>query len=120
MFIEKLAQENENFRKVVQTGKHVQMVLMSLLPNEEIGEEVHEVDQVLYIASGSGSAIKNGEKEAISQGHVVFVDAGTKHNIINDNSGEMKIVTFYAPPQHRDGTVHKTKQEAEADENDHY
>ena len=112
------ALENENFRKVMATNKSSQVVLMSLLPNEEIGEEVHDLDQIIYIVQGSGKAVLDGEDNEITSGDLVNVPEGSKHNIINGPDGSMKLITVYAPPEHPDGTVHKTK--AEADEAEHH
>jgi mannose-6-phosphate isomerase-like protein (cupin superfamily) len=113
--IEKDALENDNFRKVLNTAEHSQLVVMSLLPNEDIGNEVHEnVDQFIRIEKGSGKAILNNSDEyEIEDGFAVVVPAGTWHNIINGSDSEMKIYTVYTPPEHADGTIHKTKQEAE-------
>ncbi len=113
--IEKLSLENENFRQVLYTDKNSQLVLMSLLPKEEIGEEVHDVDQFLRVEKGVGSAILNGTAQDIADGSVILVPAGTKHNIVNTGSDSMKLYTLYMPPHHRDGVIHKTKAEAEAD-----
>ena len=114
--IEKLSLENENFRKVLYTDKNSQLVLMSLLPNEEIGEEVHDVDQFLRVEKGSGKAILNDISKDIEDGSVVIVPAGVKHNLINTGSESMKLYTLYMPPHHRDGVIHKTKAEAETDQ----
>ncbi len=116
--IEKLTSENDNFRKVLYTDKNSQLVLMSLLPGEEIGEEVHDVDQFLRVETGIGTAVLDGVTHAIADGSVVIVPAGVKHNIINSDAGAMKLYTLYMPPHHRDGVVHKTKAEGEADETD--
>ncbi|MDQ5893654.1 MAG: hypothetical protein QG640_666 [Patescibacteria group bacterium] len=113
--IEKLSLENNNFRHVLYTDKNSQLVLMSLLPNEEIGEEIHDVDQFLRVEKGSGTAILNDVPHTISDGSVILVPMGTKHNVINSNSGDMKLYTLYMPPHHRDGVIHKTKAEAESD-----
>ena len=113
--IEKVSLENDNFRKVLYTDKNSQRVLMSLLPGEEIGEEIHDVDQFLRVEQGKGTAILNGESHDLADGSVVIVPAGVKHNIINSKSGSMKLYTLYMPPHHRDGVVHKTKAEGEAD-----
>lgn len=113
--IEKVSLENDNFRKVLYTDKNSQLVLMSLLPGEEIGEEIHDVDQFLRVEQGKGTAILNGESHDLADGSVVIVPAGVKHNIINSKSGSMKLYTLYMPPHHRDGVVHKTKAEGEAD-----
>lgn len=113
--IEKASLENKNFRNVLYTDKNSQLVLMSLLPKEEIGEEIHDVDQFLRVEKGTGTAILNGTTHDIVDGSVIMVPAGTKHNIINNDNGEMKLYTLYTPPHHQDGVVHKTKAEGEAD-----
>lgn len=113
--IEKLSLENENFRQVLYTAKNSQLVLMSLLPGEEIGEEVHEVDQFLRVERGVGQAVLGGVAQALADGSAVVVPAGVKHNIINTGGETMKLYTLYTPPHHQDGTVHQTKAAAEAD-----
>lgn len=118
--IEKLTLENTNFRKVLYTDKNTQLVLMSLLKGEDIGEEIHDVDQFLRIEQGTGTAILNGISHPLEDGSVVIVPAGTKHNVINSDQDEMKIYTLYMPPHHKDGVVHKTKVEAEADTTDFF
>ena len=110
-----LAKQNEDFRREVTTGRHSQVVLMSLAPGDDIGEEVHfEVDQTLVFVSGVGEAILNGEKSRITLNSLYFVPAGTHHNFINTGSTPMKLFTIYAPPEHAPGTVFKTRAEAEA------
>ncbi len=112
---------NDNFRKVLYTDKNVQLVLMSLLPGEEIGEEVHQLDQFIRCESGVGKAILNGVEHEIGDGFAVVVPQGTLHNIVNTSSDkEMKLYTLYSPPNHRDGVLHKTKADAEADEAEHF
>lgn len=119
--IEEKTKVNEYFREVLFTAKNCQLVVMSLKPGEEIGEEVHTLDQFLRIESGEGKAILDGQETAISDGSAIVVPAGTKHNFINTSSTEpLKLYTIYAPPEHRDGTIHKTKEEALADTKDHY
>lgn len=118
--IEKLSVENDNFRKVLYTDKNTQLVLMSLLPKEEIGEEVHDVDQFLRVEQGTGKAILNGDSHSLSDGSVVIVPAGVKHNIINTGRTSMKLYTLYMPPHHKDGIIHRTKAEAEADTEEHF
>ncbi len=113
--IEQRALENENFRKVLYTDKNSQLVLMSLLPHEEIGEEVHDVDQFLRVEQGEGKAILDGVSHDIADGSVIVVPVGIQHNIINTGNSFMKLYTLYMPPHHRDGVIHKTKAEAEAD-----
>lgn len=115
--IEKLSLENKFFRKVLYTAKNSQLVVMSLKPREEIGEEIHHLDQFIRCEEGSGKAILDGNEYAISAGFVILVPSGTKHNIINTSTDkDMKLYTVYAPPNHRDGVIHKTKADAEKDE----
>lgn len=118
--IEQLSLENEDFRRVLYTDRRSQLVVMSLLPGEEIGEEVHEVDQFLRIEQGQGTAVLDGVSQAIGEGSVVLVPANTKHNIINGLQGSMKLYTLYMPPHHRDGVIHRTKAEAAADTTDEF
>jgi mannose-6-phosphate isomerase-like protein (cupin superfamily) len=117
--IEQVTRANENFRTVLFTGPHSQLVLMSLLPGEEIGMEIHKVDQFLRIEAGTGKAILDGEESAIADGSAIVVPAGTQHNFINTGLDKMKLYTVYSPANHPPQTVHKTKAEAEADEADH-
>ncbi len=115
--IEKASVDNDNFRKVLYTAKHSQLVLMSLLPGEDIGEEIHHLDQFFRIEKGVGKAVLNGIEYPLEDGSAVVVPAGTKHNIINTSTEEtMKLYTIYSPPNHKDGTIHSTKGEAETDE----
>lgn len=119
--IEQQTLSNTFFRKVLYTGQHAQLVLMSLLPNEDIGEEVHEiVDQFLRIEEGEGKVIMADEEHLLKAGDSIIVPAGTKHNIINTSSQKpMKIYTVYSPPHHKDGVIHKTKADAQRDSADH-
>lgn len=119
--IEQLTLENTNFRKVLFTGQHSQLVVMNLLPGEEIGSEVHEiVDQFVRIEKGTGKVIINGQEQMIEDGSAILVPAGVTHNVINTSSDtEMKLYTIYSPAHHKDGTVHATKSDAEADTQDH-
>lgn len=113
--IENLAKENNFFRKVVYTGKHSQLVLMSIDVGSEIGEEVHpNVDQILFFVEGKGEAILDSKSSPVEEGDVVFVPAGTLHNFKNTGDKPLKLYTVYSPPQHPDGTIHRTKKEAEA------
>jgi mannose-6-phosphate isomerase-like protein (cupin superfamily) len=115
--IEKDTLENENFRKVLYTAKNSQLVLMSLKPGEEIGMEVHTLDQFLRIEKGTGRAILDGKEYNIEDGTAVVVPAGTNHNFINTSeTEEMKLYTVYSPPEHLDGVVRATKAEAEKEE----
>lgn len=111
------ARENTFFRSVLKTGSHAQVVLMSIPPGAEIGNEVHdEVDQILLFVQGVGSATVGEETKTIGVNHLVYVPAGTWHNFTNTGKEEWKLVSVYAPPEHPDGTVHKTKAEADAAE----
>ena len=110
--IKKAAKENEAFRRVLVTAGKSQLVLMSLRPGEEIGAEVHDGDQVLYIVDGEGFAFIDGAREVIEKGSIVFVPAGAHHNIVNTNHESMKLFTIYAPPQHAAGTVQLNKETA--------
>jgi mannose-6-phosphate isomerase-like protein (cupin superfamily) len=116
--IEKLTLENENFRKVLYTGKHSQLVLMSLKPNEDIGLEVHpDVDQFFRIEKGQGKVVIDGIEHEISDGSAVIVPAGSEHNVINTSATEsLKLYTIYSPANHKDGTIHETKEIAMANE----
>lgn len=120
--IERETLENENFRKVLFTAQHSQLVAMSLDPLEEIGEETHDkVDQFFRIEKGAGEVIAGGQEKKIGEGDAIVIPAGTKHNLINTSgTDKMKLYTIYSPPEHRDGTVHKTKADAIADTTDHY
>ena len=112
---------NTNFRKVIFTAPHSQLVLMTLQPSEDIGMEVHpNVDQFFRFEAGEGKAILDGEEIVFKANDVVIVPAGTNHNIINTSATELlKLYTIYSPANHPDGTIHATKAEAMADENDH-
>lgn len=113
--IEALALENDLFRKVLYTSKHLQLVLMTLPPEGEIGEEVHELDQFLRIEEGEGKAVLNGVEHPVSDGSAVLVPAGTRHNIINTSASDaLRLYTLYGPPDHKDGIVHATKEDADA------
>jgi len=117
--IEEKTLANSNFRQVLYTAPHSQLVVMSLAPKEDIGVEVHaNVDQFFRIEAGSGKVVMNGEESPIKDGSAIIVPAGTKHNVIAGEKG-LKFYTIYTPPNHPDGKVHKTKAEAMADEEDH-
>jgi mannose-6-phosphate isomerase-like protein (cupin superfamily) len=121
--IEKLTEKNKYFRQVLYTGKYTQLVVMSLLPGEEIGNEVHQtVDQFFRIEEGDAKFVFNGKEEhLVHAGDAVIVPAGNFHNVINASStNPLKLYTLYSPPNHPDGTVHKTKAEAEAAEAAHH
>jgi mannose-6-phosphate isomerase-like protein (cupin superfamily) len=113
--IEKDSLKNENFRKVKYTSKHMQVVLMSLKPGEDIGEEIHPgTDQFFRFEGGKGKCIINGNEYIVENGDAIVVPAGSKHNVINTDTGkELKMYTIYAPPQHKDGLINATKKEAE-------
>lgn len=117
--IEDISIKNEDFRQVLYTAKSCQLVIMSLKAGEEIGMEVHKLDQFFRVEEGKGEAVLDGVHTAISAGCAVLVPAGTNHNIINTDSNPLKLYTPYAPPNHRDGVVHQTRAEAEAD-NEHF
>jgi mannose-6-phosphate isomerase-like protein (cupin superfamily) len=117
--IESLAAGNDAFRRVLYTAKHCQLVLMALKPGEEIGAEVHKLDQFFRVEAGNGEAVLNGVRTAIRAGFAVIVPAGANHNIINTGVAPMKLYTLYSPPNHRDGVVHQTRRDAEAD-NEHF
>lgn len=115
--IEQVSIQNENFRKVLYTAKNSQLVVMSLKPGEDIGEETHQLDQFIRCETGQGKAFLNDVPHVIIDGFAVLVPAGTKHNIVNTSQDKpLKLYTVYSPPNHRDGVVHKTKAQAEADE----
>jgi mannose-6-phosphate isomerase-like protein (cupin superfamily) len=111
-----VAEKNEDFRRVLWTGEHTQLVIMTIPPGGEIGEEVHKVDQVLTFVSGVGKAKVGGDTRKIAQGDLVAVPAGTKHNFVNDGPNPLVLYTVYGPPEHADGAVHRTKEEADAAE----
>ena len=117
--IEGISVKNEEFRRVLYTAKNCQLVVMSLNPKEEIGAEVHKVDQFFRVEEGTGEAVLGEVRTAISAGFAVLVPSGTKHNIINTGSVPLKLYTLYAPPNHLDGVVHHTRDAAEAD-NEHF
>jgi mannose-6-phosphate isomerase-like protein (cupin superfamily) len=115
--IEQATQDNRDFRHVVYTGRHMQLVLMSLQPNEEIGEEVHEdTDQFFRLESGSGEIVIDGQATHVESGVAMIVPAGARHNVKNTGLSAMHLYTIYAPPEHADGTVRRTRAEAEATE----
>ena len=119
--IEETSIENENFREVLYTAKNSQLVVMSLNPNEDIGEEIHQLDQFIRVEAGVGKAILDGVEHELKDGFAVVVPAGAKHNIVNTSSDSpLKLYTVYSPPNHRDGVVHKTKTDAIADEAEHF
>jgi mannose-6-phosphate isomerase-like protein (cupin superfamily) len=119
--IEKDSLDNGNFRKVLYTAKNSQLVVMSLKPKEDIGSEVHQLDQFIRVEKGNGKTVLNGKESELTDGSAVVIPAGTEHNIINTSeTEEMKLYTVYSPPNHKDGTVHPTKADAMADEGEHF
>ncbi|HZA81025.1 MAG TPA: cupin domain-containing protein [Actinomycetes bacterium] len=115
--IVRLARDNDAFRREVATGEHSQVVVMTIPPGEEIGEEVHEGnDQLLVFIDGQGDAVLDGRTAEVTPNDLVLVPAGTRHNFINTGSVPLRLVTVYAPPEHPPGTVHQTKAEADAAE----
>jgi mannose-6-phosphate isomerase-like protein (cupin superfamily) len=119
--IEEATRRNEYFRQVLFTAPHSQLVLMSLNPGEEIGTETHQLDQFIRVEAGAGIARLNGKDRPLKDGSALVIPAGTEHNIINQGTDRpLKLYTIYSPPEHKDATVHRTKQEAEADRDDHF
>lgn len=113
--IEQKTLENENFREVLFTAPHSQLVVMTLQPGEEIGMETHDdIDQFIRVEAGTGKAILNGEDKALADGTAVVIPAGTEHNVVNISQMEpLKLYTIYSPAEHPDGTINKTKAEAD-------
>jgi mannose-6-phosphate isomerase-like protein (cupin superfamily) len=117
--IEDIAVKNNDFRRVLYTARNCQLVVMALKPKEEIGMEVHTLDQFFRVEAGSGEAILDGVHSKIGAGFAVLVPAGAEHNIINTGSVPLRLYTLYAPPNHRDGIIHHTQAEAGKD-NEHF
>jgi len=109
--LEKETLENTDYRRVLYTAKNSQLVLMCLRSGEEIGMETHELDQFIRIEAGEGKAILNGIEHALEDGTALVIPAGVEHNVINTGSSELKLCSVYSPPEHKDGTVHKTKED---------
>ena len=115
--IEELTEENSDFRRVLYTGKNLQLVLMAIEPGGEIGEEVHDDrDQFFRIEKGRGEVVIDGQRSKIKGDDAIIVPAGARHNIVNTDEKPLRLYTLYAPPEHRDSTVHVTKADAEASE----
>lgn len=114
--IEQESLENENFRKVLATAPNSQLVVMSLLPGEEIGEEVHDGDQFIRVEGGFGKAILDGREYDVADGFAIVIPAGTSHNVVNAGDEPLKLYTVYSPAEHADGTIHRTKADADAAE----
>lgn len=107
--IEKATLENSDYRRVLYTAKNSQLVLMSIAPGDEIGEETHHLDQFLRFEEGEGMVILDGVSHNVSDGFAVVIPEGTKHNVVNTGSTLLKLYSVYSPPEHKDGTTHKTK-----------
>ena len=117
--IERDTIENEDFRRVLFTGPNTQLVLMTLRPGEDIGLETHDGhDQFIRVEAGTGVVMLDGEESALADGSAVVIPAGVEHNIVNTSDEPLRLYTLYSPPEHPDGTVHRTKREAEAAERD--
>lgn len=111
--LEKETLDNTDYRRVLYTAKNSQLVLMNIQPNDEIGSEVHELDQFIRIEQGKAKAILDGVEHEMEDDFAVVIPAGTEHNIINTGDTELKLYSLYSPPEHKDGTVHKTKADEE-------
>lgn len=119
--LQKSSLENTDFRRVLYTAAHSQLVLMSLKPGEEIGEEMHTLDQFIRIEAGEGKAILDGIEHDIRDDDGIVIPASTRHNIINTSeTSDMKLYTVYSPPEHRDGVIHTTKEDASQDASDEF
>ncbi len=114
-----IAIKNEDFRRVIYTAAHCQLVVMALQPQEAIGAEVHTLDQCFFVQEGTGEVVLDGVRTVIRAGFALVIPAGIHHNVINTGSVPLKLSTIYAPPNHRDGVVHHTRADAEAD-NEHF
>lgn len=120
--IEQKTLQNDNFREVLYTAPHSQLVVMTLRSGEEIGMEVHQDrDQFIRVESGDGEAILNGERHPLQDGDIVVIPAGTEHNVVNTSATEaLRLYTLYSPPEHPDETIHRTKAEADEYERTHH
>ena len=120
--IERVTTENDDFRRVLYTGKHLQLVLMTIQPGEEIGEEVHDDrDQFFRIEEGQGEVRIDGAANKVKDDFAVIVPAGARHNVVNTGDAPLRFYTLYGPPEHKDGVVHKDKTQATRDhDNDHW
>jgi mannose-6-phosphate isomerase-like protein (cupin superfamily) len=115
--IEQLTEENTHFRRVLYTGKNMQLVLMSLKPGEEIGAEVHEDrDQFFRVEKGAGEVEIDGVRTAVKSDEAIIVPAGARHNVVNTGKEPLQLYSLYSPPEHKEGTVHATKADADAHE----
>ena len=111
--IKKATLENTDYRRVLYTSKHSQLVLMNIKPGDEIGEEIHHLDQFIRVEQGSAKAILDGVEHNVKDDDAIVIPEGVKHNIINTGDVDLKLYTVYSPPEHKDGTIHKTKAEAQ-------
>ena len=119
--IEEATAKNNHYRQVLFTAEHTQLVLMSLKPGEEIGEEVHELDQFIRFEAGEGTVVVDGKTHSVSDGFAVVIPAGTRHNVVNrSKTAALKLYSLSSPPDPKAGTLHKTKREADADEHHHF
>lgn len=119
--IEEATAKNEHYRQVLFTARHTQLVLMNLKPGEEIGEEVHDLDQFIRFEAGEGSVVLAGKPHFVSDGYAVVIPARTKHNVMNrSRTTDLKLYSLYSPPEHKDKTIHRTKQDADADGHHHF
>ncbi len=107
--IEKATKENTDYRRVLYTAKNSQLVLMCVMPGDEIGEEVHHLDQFIRIEEGEGKAVLDGVEHSLVEDDAVVIPEGTRHNVINTGTTPLKLYSVYSPAEHKDGTVHKTK-----------
>lgn len=107
--IEQETKENSDYRRVLYTAKNSQLVVMNIQPGDEIGEEVHELDQFIRIESGEGKAIMDGAEHLLEDDHAIVIPAGMSHNVINTGTEELKLYSIYSPAEHKNGTVHRTK-----------
>jgi mannose-6-phosphate isomerase-like protein (cupin superfamily) len=111
-----VARTSDDFRRVLATGEHLQLVVMTIQPGDEIGMETHhDIDQALLFLDGEGEVVRDGQRAAVSAGHLVLVRAGVEHNVVAGTRTALRLVTAYAPPEHGYGTVHATKADADAD-----
>lgn len=119
--LEEATLSNKYFRKVLYTAKHSQLVLMSIKPGEDIGEEVHQLDQFIRCEAGEGKSIIDGIEHQLRDGYVVIIPSGALHNIVNTSKTEdLKLYTVYSPANHRDGIIHETREDAVKDEEEHF
>lgn len=117
--IQKLALENDDYRRVLYTANYSQLVLMSIQPGDDIGEEVHGLDQFIRIEQGNGKAVLNGDQEHdLEPGSAVVIPSATPHNVVNTGDEPLKLYSIYSPPEHASGTVHKNKED-ESEEHFH-